>query len=225
VDTLHLTGTVITSQGRFELAGLNQYTVAQNGIDAFSSAGGNVSRERAVCGSDASRAVPCTSDAAEVTVTNGRVTADSATPGAGPIARHSVVLVGREAGAAELREPHVGDPVEVTDRLIGEDPVPFRFAVGGAPILRDGATLPGGNATTAAIRTGAGVSADGHRLYLAVLDATGPGITLADLAVLLHDFGAVTRLVQTTGRCVVEYRATASNRPTASDCANIEEPP
>ncbi len=190
LDTLHLAGTVITNQGHFELAGLNQYAVTQNGIDAFTSAWGDVSRERAVCGSDTSRAAACISDTAEVTVAGGRVTAVSATPGAGPIAPHSVVLVGREGGAAELRELQVGDPVEVTDRLVGERLVPFRFAVGGAPILRDGATISGVNTTTAAIRAGGGVSADGQLLYLVVLDATGPGITLADLATLLHDFGA-----------------------------------
>jgi hypothetical protein len=123
LDTLHLAGTVITNQGHFELAGLNQYAVTQNGIDAFTSAWGGVSRERAVCGSDTSRAAACISDTAEVTVAGGRVTALSATPGAGPIAPHSVVLVGREGGAAELRELQVGDPVEVTDRRVGEHAV------------------------------------------------------------------------------------------------------
>src|SRR5262249_54186698 len=83
--------------------------------------------------------------------------------------------------------------VEVTYRLTGTNPVPFRFAVGGAPIVRDGATLPGVDAKTLAVRSGAGVSADSRHLYLVVLDgisATNTGMTLADLAAVLEGFGA-----------------------------------
>ena len=193
LDSLQLAGSVITRYGRLPLAGLNQYAVAQGGIDAFTSDWGDVSRERAVCGSDASRGAPCTTDTAEVAVRHGRVTAVGATPGAGPIAPHGTVLVGREGGAAELRQLHVGDPVAVTHRLAGTNPIPLRFAVGGAPILRDGATLPGVDAKTAAVRTGAGVSPDGRHLYLVVLDgisATNTGLTLAELAAVLEGFGA-----------------------------------
>jgi hypothetical protein len=152
LDSLQLAGTVITRQGHFPLNGLNQYAVAQGGIDAFTSDWGAVSRERAVCGSDTSRSAACTADAAEVTVQNGRVTAVGATPGAGAIAPHSTVLVGRESGADELRQLQVGDPVAVTYRLAGTDPVPLRFAVGGAPILRDGVNLDGGGSSTCAVQ-------------------------------------------------------------------------
>ena len=193
LDSLHVEGTVISPRGRFALAGFNQYAVAQNGIEAFTSDWGSVSRERAVCGSDVLRADPCVTNTAEVTVSQGRVVAASASPGDGAIAPETTVLVGREGGADELRALHVGDPVSVVYQLAGSGPVPFRFAVGGAPILRDGATLPGVNATTAATRTAAGVSADGQRLYLVVLDgvsATSTGMTLAELAALLAGFGA-----------------------------------
>jgi hypothetical protein len=193
LDSLQLAGTVLSRYGRFPLAGLNQYAVAQGGIDAFTSDWGEVSRERAACGSDTSRGAPCITDTAEVTVRNGRVVAIGATPGAGAIAPHSTVLVGREGGAAELRQLHVGDPVAVLYRLVGTNPIPLRFAVGGAPILRDGATLPGVDAKTVAVRTGAGISRDGRHLYLVVLDgisATNTGMTLADLAAVLEGFGA-----------------------------------
>jgi hypothetical protein len=193
LDTLRVEGTVISPRGRFALAGLNQYAVAQNGIDAFTSAWGSVSRERAVCGSDVLRADPCVTDAAEVTVSQGRVVAVSASPGDGAIAPGSTVLVGRESGADELRTFHVGDPVSFAYKLAGSGPVPFRFAVGGAPILRAGETLPGVNAATAATRTAAGVSADGQRLYLVVLDGvseTSSGMTLTELADVLAGFGA-----------------------------------
>jgi hypothetical protein len=193
LDSLHLEGTAISPRGRFALAGFNQYALAQNGIEAFTSAWGTVSRERAVCGSDVLRADPCVADAAEVTVSQGRVVAVSANPGEGAIAPGSTVLVGRESGADKLRTFHVGDPISVVYQLAGSGPVPFRFAVGGAPILRAGETLPGVNATTAATRTAAGVSADGQRLYLVVLDGvseTSSGMTLAQLADLLAGFGA-----------------------------------
>jgi hypothetical protein len=193
LDSLHLTGTVLSRYGRFPLAGLNQYAVAEGGIDAFTSDWGGVSRERSVCGSDTSRGAPCTTDTAEVTVRNGRVVAVGATPGAGAIAPHSTVLVGREGGAAELRQLHLGDPVAVSYRLAGTNPIPLRFAVGGAPILRDGATLPGVDAKTVAVRTGAGISRDGRHLYLVVLDgisATNTGLSLAELAAVLEGFGA-----------------------------------
>ena len=193
LDSLELAGTVTTRYGRLPLDGLNQYAVAQDGIDAFTSDWGTVSRERAVCGSDTSRAAACITDTAEVTVRDGRVSAVNPTPGAGPIAPHSTVLAGRENGADELRQLRVGDPVAVTYRLVGTDPIPLRFGVGGAPILRDGITLPGVDAKTAAVRTGAGISSTGRHLYLVVLDgisATNTGMTLADLAAVLHGFGA-----------------------------------
>jgi exopolysaccharide biosynthesis protein len=68
--------------------------------------------------------------------------------------------------------------------------VPFRFAVGGFPILRDGQPLAGLNTTTAAIRTAAGVSQDGRCLYLMALDGTSLGLTIQDLALTVRDFGA-----------------------------------
>jgi exopolysaccharide biosynthesis protein len=71
--------------------------------------------------------------------------------------------------------------------------VPFQFAVGGAPIVRDGTTIAGVDAKTIATRTGAGLSSDGKTLYLLTLDSpTLPsgGITLDQLATLLAGFGA-----------------------------------
>jgi Phosphodiester glycosidase len=193
IGTLSLDGTVTAEADHYPVAGLNQYALPQNSIGVFTSDWGEVSRKRAVCGSDTRRADPCTDDAAEVVVRHGRVVAVSDTPGAGAIAASDTVLVGREAGADELRTLAVGDPVSARYQLTDEDGVPFRFAVGAAPILRDGAVLPGVNATTAATRTGAGISADGERLYLVTTDGNsefGSGLTLAQLADVLASFGA-----------------------------------
>lgn len=199
VGSLQLVGSFTTGwqQGtapqRHDIQGLNQYALPENGVGAFTSPWGTVSRQRAVCGSDERRGDPCTTDAAEVTVRHGRVVAASATPGAGPIAEGSTVLVGREAGAAELRELSVGDAVHLRYRLAAAQPVPFRFAVGAAPILRDGAILPGVDDRVSATRSAAGVSADGRRLYLMVDDGqteAGGGMTLHEVADLLISVGA-----------------------------------
>jgi Phosphodiester glycosidase len=193
IGTLSLEGTITAEADHYLVAGLNQYALPQNSIGVFTSAWGEVSRQRAVCGSDTRRADPCTQDAAEVLVRHGRVVTVSDTPGAGPIAEGDTVLVGREAGADELHMLDVGDPVSAHYRLTDDAGVPFRFAVGAAPILRDGAVLPGVNATTTATRTAAGVSADGERLFLVTLDGSaesGRGLALAPLAELLASFGA-----------------------------------
>ncbi|MGA8113702.1 MAG: phosphodiester glycosidase family protein [Actinocatenispora sp.] len=181
------------SGGRHELGGLNQYALPQNGVGAFTHDWGTVSRQRAVCGSDVKRGDPCSTDTAEVTVRRNRVVSVAATPGEGAIAADSTVLVGREVGAAQLRELRVGDAVRVSYHLAASARVPYRFAVGGAPILRDGAVLPGVDDTVSATRTAAGVSADGRRLYLVVNDGqaeTGGGMTLREMADLLVAFGA-----------------------------------
>jgi hypothetical protein len=193
LGTLTLRGTAWTGHGALAVGGLNQYAVAQGGIDAFTSAWGTVSRQRAVCGSDLRRADPCATDTAEVVVSHGRVASVSDTPGAGAIPTGSTVLVGREAGADSLRARHVGDPVLVGYHLASTTRVPYAFAVGGFPILRDGAPLAGLDDKVSAVRTAAGYSADGRHFYLVGLagDAeTGAGLTIGELAALMSRLGA-----------------------------------
>lgn len=192
IGSLRLVGGLVAGGHRYQLGGLNQYALPEDSIGAFTSAWGPVSRARAVCGNDTSRAAPCTSDAAEITVRHGRVSDISDEPGAGQVPAGSTVLVGREAGAAALRGLRIGQRVRIGYHLASHG-VPYRFAVGGAPILRDGAVLPGVDDTVAATRTGAGISRDGRRLYLVALDGlaeTGSGLTLVELADLLADMGA-----------------------------------
>jgi len=47
--------------------------------------------------------------------------------------------------------------------------------------------LAGLNARTAAVRTSAGVSSDGRRLYLVAVDGASLGLTILDLALTLRD--------------------------------------
>jgi hypothetical protein len=191
VSHLRLAGTITHGRTRISLRGLNQYALPVGGVGAFTSAWGTVSRLRAVCGSDVARTDPCSADTAEVTVRRGVVTAVGDAVGAGAIPPDATVLVGREAGAGELRRLRTGDRVRIGYHLIG--PRRFRFALGGFAILKDGAAPAGLDAVALAGRTAAGVSRNGRHLYLVVVDGRSvlsTGMTLGDLAALLGEVGA-----------------------------------
>jgi hypothetical protein len=193
--TLTLQGTVKYGPNTLTLGGLNQFALPVGGIGAFTSDWGSMSRERAVCGTDTVRTAACSTDVEEVTVQHGMVVAAADTVGAGQIPADETVLVGREAGADALRKLAIGQHVTVHYRLVPDVDVPFSFATGGFPILRNGAPLAGLDAKTAAVRSGAGFSADGRELYLvAVQPAPGVtgGETIAGLAALLQQFGAAS---------------------------------
>ncbi|NGN63108.1 phosphodiester glycosidase family protein [Streptomyces sp. A7024] len=193
LDRLKLRGAALTPDGTLPLAGLNQYALAEGGIGAFTAKWGSTSRVRATCGSDARRGDPCSTDTHEVTVRRGRVVATADTPGRGPIAADTTVLVGREAGAQQLRKLSLGEPVAVSHHLEAVSRVPYAFAVGGYPIRRGGAPLPGLDTVAAAARTSAGIGDSGHRLYLLALDGnaeTSAGLTIAELADLMGELGA-----------------------------------
>jgi hypothetical protein len=194
LDTLTLVGRVRTHAGDLPLAGYNQYALPQGGIGAFTSDWGTVSRERAVCGSDTSRAAACSTDTYEVAVRGGRVVATAPAPGEGAIPRGTTVLVGRDAGADTLRTLRVGDRAQVSEHLAaGSGRIPFSFAVGGFPVLRDGAPLAGLDTATAATRTAAGFGDHGRTLYLLALDGdaeSDAGLTVAEVADLMRQAGA-----------------------------------
>ncbi len=194
LDSLALDGRIRTKDARLPLGGLNQYALPVGSVGAFTSDWGSVSRVRATCGTDTSRGAPCSTDTHEVTVRDGRVVASADTPGTGPIDRGTTVLVGREAGAQELRKLSTGDWVHVSHRLVAaESHMPLRFALGGYPVLRGGEPLPGLDGTTSAVRTAAGIADGGRRLLLVSLDGSPEfrtGLTIAEMARLLQDLGA-----------------------------------
>lgn len=189
----NLVGSIRIGSTTLPLGGLNQFALPVGGVGAFTSAWGPTSRERAVCGSDTKRGDACSADVAEVTLDHGTVEAVSDTIGAGTIAAGETVLVGREAGADTLRTLTVGQHVTVSYHLSTGNGVPLRFAVGGFPILEDGALVAGQSATTAAVRTGAGFSADGHELFLVTVQPApgmSGGMTTPEVARLLQQVGA-----------------------------------
>lgn len=192
VASLRLVGAVVSAKGIIELDGLNQYALPQNGVGLFTSAWGSAPRVRAVCGSNRSRYAPCSKGTEEVVVRDGVVVAEHNRPGSGRIARDTVVLVGRDRGNTALETLNTGDVVRVQHKLLTEDGVPVRFAIGGAPMLRDGTALRGLNPLLAP-RTGAGTSADGRTGYLVVVDGRSSrsvGISVGGLAQLMKSLGA-----------------------------------
>ncbi|MFD0686090.1 phosphodiester glycosidase family protein [Actinomadura fibrosa] len=191
VARLRLTGTISAGRTSLPLRGLNQYAIPVGGAGAFTRAWGAVSRLRAVCGTDTRRADPCDTDVAEVTVRRGAVVKVADTVGAGAIPKDTTVLVGRGQAAGTLRAFRAGQRVKIRYAFTG--PERLRFAIGGFPILRDGAPLTGLDPLGPAPRSAAGVSRDGRHLYLVVVDGRSPrsaGLTVAELAGLLDRLGA-----------------------------------
>jgi hypothetical protein len=194
LDDLALDGSIRTPTGRLPLGGLNQYALPQGSIGAFTSDWGSASRVRATCGTDTDRAAPCSTDTYEVTIRHHRVVSRSDTPGRGPIDAATTVLVGREAGARKLRTFFEGEPVRVRHRLVSSATrTPYRFALGGYPVLRGGSALPGLDDRTAAVRTAVGVADGGRRLLLLAVDGAPEyrtGLTVAEVAEVMRGLGS-----------------------------------
>ncbi|MFJ4541423.1 phosphodiester glycosidase family protein [Streptomyces tibetensis] len=193
LDRLALAGSVRTAEAQLPLGGLNQYALPVGSVGAFTSEWGSVSRVRATCGTDTDRAAPCSTDTYEVTVRDGRVVSAGDTPGSGPIAAGTTVLVGREAGAQQLRKFSTGEPVELEHSLVAADGVAYRLALGGYPVLSGGQPLPGLDDTASAVRTAVGIADDGRRVLLLALDGAAAyrsGLTIAEVAATMRDLGA-----------------------------------
>ncbi|MFJ9632549.1 phosphodiester glycosidase family protein [Streptomyces sp. NPDC101175] len=195
LDSLTLKGTVAAARSRMPLGGFNQFALPVNSVGAFTARWGSASRVRATCGTDTDRAAACSTDTYEVTVRHARVVSVSRTPGRGAIAAGTTVLVGREAGARWLRKLSVGERVQVLHRLVAaRSGVPFRFAVGGYPVLRGGQPQAGLDNTTSAVRTAVGIAQGGHRLLLFATDgavAYRSGLTIAEVAAEMRKLGSV----------------------------------
>ncbi|MGW0767575.1 phosphodiester glycosidase family protein [Streptomyces sp. NPDC002676] len=194
LDRLSLAGSVHTPEGRLPLRGLNQFALPENSVGAFTRAWGSVSRARAVCGTDTDRAAGCDHDTYEVTVRDGRVVSASGRPGSGPIAKGTTVLLGRDAGARQLRKLSKGDRVTVWHRMpASASTVPYRFALGGYPVLSKGQPLAGLDNRVSAVRTAVGFSDDGRRLLLLATDGAPDyrsGLTIAEVASVMRKLGS-----------------------------------
>ena len=193
LDTLSLKGSVARFGQRIALGGLNQYALPVDSVGAFTPAWGSVSRKRATCGTDTSRAAACSTNTYEVTLRRGRVVSASATPGAGAVAAGTTVLVGREAGAQRLKRFKVGERVTVRYGLTSASATAYRFALGGYPLLSGGRPLSALDASVSAVRTAVGIGDGGRRVFLVALDGAAAyrkGLTIAELATTLRNLGA-----------------------------------
>ncbi|MET7883948.1 phosphodiester glycosidase family protein [Streptomyces avermitilis] len=194
LDRLALEGSVGTAERKLPLRGLNQYALPEGSVGAYTADWGSVSRARAVCGTDTDRAAPCSTDTYEVTVRDGQVVSSADSPGSGPIAAGTTVLVGREAGAQQLRKLSAGEEVSVEHRLVAAGSrVAYRFAIGGYPVLRQGKPLPGLDSVTSAVRTAVGIKDAGRRLLLLAIDGAAAyrsGLTIAEVASVMGGLGA-----------------------------------
>ncbi|MGW1954472.1 phosphodiester glycosidase family protein [Streptomyces sp. NPDC001920] len=195
LDGLRLVGSVRTPEGRIPLGGFNQYALPVGSVGAFTAVWGSASRVRATCGTDTDRSAPCSTDTHEVTIRDGRVVSSADTPGSGPIPAGTTVLVGREAGAQQLRKFFAGEPVKVRHRLVAAaSRIPYRFALGGYPVLDGGRPLPGLDDRTSAVRTAVGIAGGGRRLVLLALDGAREyrtGLTIAEVASVMRTLGSV----------------------------------
>lgn len=194
ISSLAVDGKATTPQGSFPLKGLNQYAITVDGVGVFDSQWGDKSRKRATCGTDDNRNAPCSDRTKEVEVVDGTVTRVADAPGSGQIADDATVLVARDAGVDNLDSLAVGDKVDLDYRLATEDGKKLQTAIGGMPIIRDGAALNlDDTASTLAPRTSAAASADGNTVYLVAVDGrsdTSVGATLKSLADIMSDMGA-----------------------------------
>jgi hypothetical protein len=117
IGELALEGRVSSARGELPLGGLNQYALPVDSVGLFTKDWGAASRARATCGTDTRRDAPCSDETYEVTLRGGQVVAVAESPGRGAIEPGTEVLLGREAGARELRHMAVGDRVHVTYAL------------------------------------------------------------------------------------------------------------
>lgn len=214
---LYFEGTLTLPAGPHPLAAYNAANVPAGGIGAYNAAWGQANRALTV-----DTATPV----AEVAVRDGKVLTVTDTPGTGPIEAGTTVLVGREAGAVQLKALRPGDPVamEYSPRTDG-GPLP-RTAVGGRELLVvDGVAQnhEGQGNNTAAPRTAVGFTKDGGEMRVITVDgrqADSGGVTLTELAVMMKDAGAYNALNLDGGGS-----STLVAREPGSDALQVENAP
>ncbi|GAA1381949.1 hypothetical protein GCM10009613_08790 [Pseudonocardia kongjuensis] len=215
LDRLTLDASVGTADGTtLPIRTLNAYAVPVDGIGLLTP-DWDGDRNATLCGSDTDRDAPCAPDRIEVAVRDGAV-AEVRPPGTGPVPDGEQVLVGRDGGAAALRGLAPGDRVVVEHRLAAASGVPPRTAVGGSPVLRDGAPVAGLDDAVREPRSAAGITDDGRLVLLTAdgRDSTSVGITLAETAEQLRRAGAVHGVnLDGGGSSTMVFRGRVVNAP------------
>ncbi|MFJ4839551.1 phosphodiester glycosidase family protein [Streptomyces sp. NPDC088746] len=214
---LYFDGTLTLPSGAHPLAAYNAANVPAQGVGAYTSAWGSADRALTV---DDARPV------AEVAVRDGKVVSVSDTPGSGPVPEDTVVLVGREAGAALLTALEPGDPAGIAYRVRTDGGAVPRTAVGGRELLVvDGAAQnhDGEGNNTAAPRTAVGFSEDGRTMQVVTVDGRqtdSGGVTLTELGEMMRRAGSYSALNLDGGGS-----STLVAREPGSDALQVENSP
>jgi exopolysaccharide biosynthesis protein len=194
LDRISLWGRIKTPDDALVLDGLNQSALEVGGIVAFTRVWGAATRKRATCRT--SRDATCSENTTEVVVRDNVVTEVRKEPGSGAIPKGTFILVGREAGADELRKKlQPGEQVTMRSKLSPQLGGPLEFAIGGNPILLHDGVVPqkGMGDSALAPRTAAGASRNGRRLYLVTVDgrsAKSVGLRTKEVAEMMQKLGA-----------------------------------
>lgn len=181
-------GSVDLPTGELTLAGVNKPTLAADGVEAFTPLWGTYCRCRATQGATA---------VTEVEVVDNRVTAVRDQAGEGTIPANTMMLVGRDKGAAALENLQPGDQVAVDYQARTEAGQRIRAAINGRQLLVvNGVAQKASqnNNVPAAPRTAIGFSRDGKRMFLLSADGRQPafaeGLGLDELATMMVELGA-----------------------------------
>ncbi|MEU0298154.1 phosphodiester glycosidase family protein [Streptomyces sp. NPDC006175] len=214
---LYFDGTLTLPSGTHPLAAYNAANVPAQGVGAYTSAWGSADRALTV---DDARPV------AEVAVRDGKVLSVSDTPGSGPVPEDTVVLVGREAGAALLTALRPGDPAGIAYRARTDSGAVPRTAVGGRELLvvdGEAQNHDGEGNNTAAPRTAVGFSEDGRTMQVITVDGRqtdSGGVTLTELGEMMRRAGSYSALNLDGGGS-----STLLAREPGSDALQVENSP
>ncbi len=185
LSRIFLEGTVQLPSSSVELAALNQSSIPADGIGLYTSVWGQAQR-------------PSADHVYEVLVRDGVVESVSDQVSSGPIDEDSFVLVGREEGALQLQELSVGESVTVSYAPKVDNDSIMDYAIGGNAILvNHGEVTAGLDDRTTAPRSAVGLSENGKKMFLVVVDGRqtdSRGMTLHELGELMVEFGSYQAL-------------------------------
>ncbi|WP_460496507.1 phosphodiester glycosidase family protein [Glycomyces tarimensis] len=187
VRSIGFTGTATTDSGALELHGVNTTKLPAGRIGLYTPEWGSADLDRVADGA---------AQVTAVTVVDGVVTAVTDAPEEGAIAEGSVILFGREAGAASLAALAIGDAVTIDYAPVIDGAVP-ETAVSGRQVLIEDGEVVGHSDQARHPRTAVGFSEDGQTMYVVTFDgrqASSGGYTLTEVAEQLHAMGAHSAL-------------------------------
>ncbi|GGB62117.1 phosphodiester glycosidase family protein [Fictibacillus barbaricus] len=184
IADLLLDGSMIFNGKTHPLTAFNQYSIPVNGIGLYSSFWGTAARS-GVAGSSKS--------VHEVRIQNGKVTESRSGISDEEIPEDTLVLIGRDAGAATLQQLTTGQEIAINYEPKVSNGNPFEFAIGGNPVLVKNGEVQNVDNSVLAPRTAVGFSADGKQMYFVIVDGRqtdSRGMTLYEFAELMKEFGA-----------------------------------